>query len=154
MKIAKYETQDESNHLRYSFISKGESEITKVIAYQKLSYAIDIPTKGSLTAYNLAFGDKIGDTQEIDDKADSNNGDMRMAFNTVLYTIPTFFSIYSDTCVVVQGSDERRKRAYSNFVTRNYETLIRDYMFFGVTGTIFTPFIKGTVYDQVVFLPK
>ena len=115
MKIAKYETQDESNHLRYSFISKGESEITKVIAYQKLSYAIDIPTKGSLTAYNLAFGDKIG---------------------------------------VVQGSDERRKRAYSNFVTRNYETLIRDYMFFGVTGTIFTPFIKGTVYDQVVFLPK
>ena len=62
-----------------------------------------------------------------------------MAFNTVLYTIPTFFSIYSDTCVVVQGSDERRKRAYSNFVTRNYETFNkRLYVFWCNWNDIYT----------------
>ena len=154
MKVEKYETQDESDHLRYSFISKEESEITKLIAYQKLKYYINIPTKGMLPVYNLAFGDKIGNTQKIDDKTDSNNGDMRKVFNTVLHTIPIFFSKYNDTCVAVQGNDERRKRAYFSFVSRNYETLIEDYMFYGVIGSIFTPFKKGTTYDQVVFLPK
>ena len=154
MDIEKYETQEESNHLRYTFISKGQTDIMKIIAYQRLGSNIPIPGKGQLKAYNLAFGDRKDQTLEIDDTLNSNNGDMYKVFNTVLHTIPTFFSKYPDTCIAVQGSDKRRIKAYCMYVSKNYENLSTEYTFYGVTGTIFTPFKVGTVYDQVVFLPK
>lgn len=154
MDIEKYETQDENNHLRYTFMSKGKSELMKIIAYQPFNYKIDIPNKGLLPSYNLAFGDRIGNTEKIDDKTNSNNGDMRKVFNTVLHTIPTFFSKYPNTCIVVEGSDDRRTKAYCMYVSRNYGALSKEYVFYGVTGTIFTPFEEGTVYERVVFLPK
>ena len=154
MKLERYETQDENNHLRYTFMSKGHSDIMKIIAYQQFNYKINIPSKGPLTAYNLAFGDRIGQTLKIDDRANSNNGDMRKVFNTVLHTIPTFFSKYPETCIVVEGSDDRRIMAYCTYVSRNYGTLSKEYSFYGVSGTIFRPFKVGTVYDRVVFLPK
>ena len=90
---------------------------------------------------------------DIDDKANSNNGDMRKVFNTVLYTIPTFFSKYENCCVIVEGSDKRRIKAYCMYVSRNLATLNQEYSFYGVTGTIFTPFKKRTVYEKVVFMP-
>ena len=43
--------------LRYTFLSKGESKIMKIIAYQRLGSDIHIPQKGKLKAYNLALGD-------------------------------------------------------------------------------------------------
>ena len=79
---------------------------------------------------------------------------MRKVFNTVLNTIPIFFSKYASSCIAVRGSDERRIRTYCFYVSRNYETLIKDYTFYGITGTILRPFIKGTVYESVVFMPK
>ncbi len=79
---------------------------------------------------------------------------MYKVFNTVLHTITTFFSKYPDTCIAVQGSDDRRIKAYCMYVSRNYTDLSSKYTFYGVTGTIFTPFKVGTIYDRVVFLPK
>jgi len=106
MDIEKYETQDENNHLRYTFLSKGKAEIMKIIAYQKLAHNIQIPEKGQLKVYNLAFRDRKGYSLDIDDKVKSNNDDMYKVFNTVLHTIPTFFSKYPNTCIAVQGSDK------------------------------------------------
>lgn len=154
MNIEKYETQDENNHLRYTFLSKGDKDIMKIIAYQKLARPIVLPIKGKISIFNLAFGDRVGESLEIDDKANSNNGDMWKVFNTVLHTIPTFFSKHTKAGIMVSGSDQRRIKAYCMHVSRNYETLTQEYTFYGTTGTSLTPFVKGTVYERVVFLPK
>lgn len=140
MDIEKYETQDADNHLRYTFISKGKTEIMKIIAYNRLDYNLLSPQKRILSVYNLGFGDRMGHSLEIDDTANSNNGDMYKVFNTVLHTIPTFFSKHPDSCIAVKGSDKRRIRVYCNYVSRHYETLSSEYVFYGGTGTILTPF--------------
>ena len=153
MDLEKYETQNEDGHLRYTFISRGASDIMKIIAFQKLPSTISFPRIGELMVYNLAFGDRKGTTLDIDDKINSNNGDMRKVFNTVLHTIPIFFSKYPKTCIVVEGSDNKRIRIYCNYVSRNYETLTEEYTFYGVTGSEITSFVTGTIYKTVVFLP-
>ena len=149
-----YETEEESDKLRYSFVSKGEKDIVKLIAYSKTNHALTIQNE-KLDIYNLAFGDKKEDSNEIDDKTNSNNGDMYKVFNTVLHTIPYFFEENKNVCLHVVGSDIRRAKAYSLFVSRHFDKLEPSYTFYGFTGeNKLVPYVKGEIYAAIVFFPK
>ncbi len=90
------------------------------------------------------------------DNINTDNGDARKVFNTVLNTIPSFFEKYPREILIIQGSDSRpgfkencrkkckktcsedncmkfnqRIRIYKSFVDSRFESLNADYQFFG-----------------------
>lgn len=158
--LERYETEDvvgsnPKNALLLSFVSKGIRDINKLVAYSDIGRQIDFPHKGPLKLYNLGFGDQKGDSLEIDDKADSNNGDMRIVFNTVLHTVPIFFEKYPKSSLFVSGSDSKRTKIYNHFVSKRYETFKEEYTFYGLDDNKrlrdYAPFEE---YLGIVFLRK
>jgi len=163
--IPAYKTEvidTETSKIQYLFESKGEQSIVKAIEYsfvRKLS---------GRKVYNLGFGD-YKDGSIIDD-INSNNGDMRKVFSTVLNTVPKFFSENKESAIWVQGSDSaedfkskcevsckkkctdvcknynRRIKAYRYYVDKNFTELSKEYIFFGYTN--------GDKPDFVQYVPK
>jgi hypothetical protein len=137
------------NKVRYLFESIGEESIIKAIEY---SYFRKISGR---KVFNLGFGDYSKEDNTIIDDVNSNNGDMRKVFSTVLNTVPKFFKENTDAAIWVQGSDSaedykskckvdcikkcgeicknynRRIKAYKYYVDRNFTELSKEYIFFG-----------------------
>lgn len=135
--------------VQYLFESSGEKKIIKAVQYSRFE------TQKGAIIYNLGFGDYNFETNSISDKENSNNGDMRNVFNTVLSTVPKFFKDNSDFPIYVQGSDSsnsfedecrkscykncsgvcknknRRIRAYTYFIDKYFKELSKNYIFFG-----------------------
>lgn len=131
-----------------------------------------------LRVYNLGFGDYHLEKNTIDDKVNTDNGDVYKVFNTVLHTIPVFFKTFPHSVMMVQGSDSdhnfyqnckptckkacedtcknqhRRIKAYSNFVNKNYVELAKEYKFFGgirtPNGVAIEEFVREKKYDAVL----
>jgi hypothetical protein len=149
--IYQLEKAQTESGLRYLFISEGDQDIIKAIQYsfiQKL---------GGQDVYNLGFGDYDIEADTLDDKINSNNGDVYKIFNTVLSTIPTFFEAFKGAILMVHGSDstqsfldackaacikkcendcknfKRRINLYRRYVNKNFEPLSVDYQFIGGT---------------------
>ncbi|MHC5309985.1 DUF6934 family protein [Myroides sp. LJL116] len=140
---------EDDKYLRFLFISNGQEKIIKVIDFQYLQEFQDHDI------YNLAFGNYDLDEDSIIDDANSNNGDPYQVFNTVLSSIPLFFKKFPNDKVIIQGSDSRdefleeckancakckngncrkynqRLRIYKSYVDKNYDDLIKEYIFFG-----------------------
>lgn len=138
------------NGIRFLFLSEGEFSIIKAVYYV---YALDL--KGR-PVYNLAFGDYDLRTRTLLDDQISNNGDAYRVFNTVLATVPNFFSTYPNAMMMIWGSDstkeyqeychqsckknctpnvcknaDRRITIYRNYVNKNLTELSLDYKFYG-----------------------
>ncbi len=135
--------------LQFFFESDGEVSIVKAIEYSIISFI------GGVPVFNLGFGDYDEENDTILDDVNSNNGDVYTVFNTVLNTVPDFFSIYPDSVIMVGGSDshedfqtlckktckkkcgeicknaKRRIKIYRHFVDKNYKELCEEYIFFG-----------------------
>jgi hypothetical protein len=100
---------------KFYFVSQnadGENRVIKIISYDKV-------VKSSGTYYNLGFGDLDQRTRLVDDKAISNNNDMRKILATVVSTLPDFFKVNPSAKVHIDGSTHLR--------TKYYHKLIRDY---------------------------
>lgn len=90
--------------IKHFFISSGNRDIVKVIEYLYVS------PLGNRKIFNLAFGDYIMEEDgRIDDTTESNNGDAYKVFNTVLNTIPSFFSNFPNDIIMVTGSDSTQE---------------------------------------------
>ena len=158
---------------KFIFISVGNEDIIKAVEYQ---YTEQDLYGGKL--YNLCFGDYIIDDDKIDDKINSNNGDVYTVFYTVLSTIPKFLTDNPNSTIMVSGSDtskdfvencknlclkncnedcknaNRRIKAYRYYVNKNYEELIKEYEFWGglelPDGKIFAEqYVKNKEYNSV-----
>ncbi len=132
--IERYQTEigtsnSPNDRLMFTFVSKGKMDIDKVIVFDKIDQTISIPGVGVKTAYNLGFGDYDKTTQDVDDKTNSNNGDMRIIFNTVINTIPLFFHQNPDSALFVSGSEEKRTKVYCHYVSKNFETYSQQFSF-------------------------
>lgn len=139
--------------IKYIFVSNGESDVVKAIAYDYVQELRDSPL------YNLGFGDYDIENDKIDDSVNTNNGDIYDVFHTVLSTVPQFFERNPNATMVVEGSDHsedfavkckdsckkrctdmcknlnRRIRTYRYYVDKNYNDLTLNYTFFGGTRT-------------------
>lgn len=154
MEIDKYETQSDGAGLVFTFISIGKRDIVKLVRYDKENIVYTTPDGTRIEAYNLGFGDKEEGSFRVDDKARSNNGDMFIVFNTVLHTIPIFYSKLGNAAIHVRGADDIRHRAYDRFIDKRYDELIGEYLFYGSVAGVVTEYERGTIYDYIIVLPK
>lgn len=157
---------DDRIKTQYLFESVGIKKIIKAIEYTP------IMTMDSRMVYNLGFGDYDEMLQNIVDDVNSNNGDMRIVFNTVLSTIPKFFAKNEDAVIIISGSDsheefinnclpsckkkciehcknyQRRIKTYRYYVDKNFDTLSLDYIFFGRNKSKANTFVQYIPYNQ------
>ncbi len=155
--IPAYKTQLISNQskIQYLFESNGITSIIKAIEYAPFK------KQNGKTLYNLGFGDYDLSNKTITDDVNSNNGDMRKVFSTVLDTVPLFFKTHKDDAIWIQGSDSsnsfvddckkncrkacdlnvvvcknfnRRIKIYRYYINKNFTRLIKEYIIFGYTN--------------------
>ncbi len=160
-----YETEltlAKKQKLQYLFVSIGNAMIIKAIQYSPI-----LKLNGR-TIYNLGFGDYDEALQTIVDDSNSNNGDVHMVFNTVLHSVPEFFSLNPDAVLYVCGSDskdnfknvcsqtcrniekckdscrkeDRRIKIYCNYVDKNFDDLSTEYIFFGRNKAVHETFVE------------
>lgn len=163
----------DDNILKYLFESTGEKNIIKVIEY---SFIREV---SGIKIYNLGFGHYHNGL--LVDDSNSNNGDMRKIFNTVLSTVPKFFREINDAAIFVQGSDSisnfqqkcqptckkncvdycknynRRIRTYCYYVNKYFTKLNEEYMFFGYVSnenSIFVNYLPGNEYLGILVVKK
>ena len=172
------EEQRIEKRLRYLFASIGHATIVKAIEYAPIHKLDD-----GRVVYNLGFGDYDSDTDNIADDVNSNNGDIYTVFNTVLNTIPDFFTHYPNGIIYVAGSDstddfaekckptckkrtkcnegcvniDRRINAYRSYVDKNFDDLTKTYAILGKkkeTGTKFVTYIPEDNYHEILVYKK
>lgn len=143
----------------YLFESKGHKSIIKAIEYTPISKI------NNRLVYNLGFGDYDEYNGKILDNSNSNNGDMRKVFSTVLNTIPDFFKKTINAAIWIQGSDSaedykktckkhckknctsicknygRRIRIYRYYLDKKFVELSEEYKFYGVINND-TPYLE------------
>lgn len=161
--------------IRYLFESVGNRSIIKAIEY---AYIKKISGR---KVYNLGFGDYNKEDGTIIDNVNSNNGDMRKVFSTVLNTVPKFFKEHHDAAIWVQGSDSsenyktncetnctkncngicknynRRIKTYKYYINRNFVELSKSYIFFGyVHGehSNFVQYVPDNDYNGILVIKK
>lgn len=168
----------DKDFVRYLFISEGTEAIVKIIDYQY------VQEYHNHNIYNLAFGNYDAENDKVVDDENSNNGDVYSVFNTVLSSIPKFFKLFPNDKIIIQGSDStleffqkckenctkkctegkcrkfnQRLRIYKSYVDKNYEELIKQYIFYGgyvddLNNTYLEEYIKHKEYINVVVEKK
>ncbi|SEG11049.1 DUF6934 family protein [Algoriphagus boritolerans] len=140
-----------------------------------------IETRDERKVYNLGFGDFNAETGQVIDDEVFNRGDGRIILNTVLSTIPLFFDQNPSDALIVQGSDSRddfpdkcrltcrkscterckkqhqRIRIYCKFLDKNFNSLVKTYIFFGLSESKtldFEQYIPGKEYKSVLIYKK
>lgn len=170
--LIEHKTDDK---LKFFFKSTGKSTLIKTIEYAPIGY---LDTK---RVYNLAFGDYDRKNDQINDSVNTENGDVYKIFNTVLTSVPLFFSFFTDSIIIVQGSDSRpdfadeckltcRKRCldhcknehrriniYRYYVNSNFKDLSTDFAFYGGFNSItdkmnIEKYIPYKKYDAVLVM--
>ena len=139
MKIETYQLKSKSSLTIFEFVSEGPKGIIhKRIEFQKTN---------NPQLYNIAFGDKNSDTEEIDDKVVSNNGDSEKVLATVVAAVYAFFDKYPNTFIYARGSTKSRTRLYRSGITKFYEEVKKDFYLYGQIENEFYPFETGNDYD-------
>lgn len=139
MKLEKYPLKSTDNLTVFEFISEGpRGAIKKLIQFQ---------TTNEANLYNLAFGDRIINSDEIDDLSISNNGDSDKVLATVVSAVYAFFEKYPDAFVYATGSTKSRNRLYRIGITKYYIEMIKDFYLFGQIGNDFFEFEPQKDYD-------
>jgi hypothetical protein len=106
----KYEKQ---NQVSYSFVSKGRrGVITKIVQFTPTSIN---------GVFNLAYGDLLPEG-DIDDKANSNNGDMIKVLGNVIEIVKEFTSTKVNIKIVFAGSTAVRTKLYYR-ILKNYQQM-------------------------------
>lgn len=137
-----------SDTLFFAFLSVGKKAIIpKAVAYTPIE-------KAGTKYYNFGFGDMIADpatgTFIIDDKADSNNGDMKMVFYTVASTLTDFFKRYPEAVVHVAGSTRQRMDVYEALIVRHWREIESSYHVRGYKDNRLYLFRSNTRYDYIL----
>ena len=164
--------EKEADRIRYIFESVGEKSITKVIEYSYLTIISD------RKVYNLGFGDYNAKVDDFIDDVNSNNGDMRKVFSTVLDSVPKFFKENSEAAILVEGSDSvvdfmskcektcskrcdkicknfnRRIKTYRYYVDRNFVELSKEYLFFGIINDDIVQYVPNSEYSGILVFKK
>jgi len=138
MKVSKYPLKAERSLTTFEFVSEGpKGAIRKLIQFQETNEP---------NLYNLAFGDKVGET-EINDLAISDNRDSEKVLATVVSAVYAFFDRYPNAFVYATGSTKARTRLYRMGITKYYDEIIDDFYLYGQIGNEFIVFEVGKEYE-------
>lgn len=144
MLFPRYELEADKNLKVFEFVSFGnKGEIPKIVQYSETNLH---------NFYNLGFGDKDLETGAVDDKVISNNGDSQKVLATVVATVYAFTNKYPDAWIYATGSTKSRTRLYRIGISNNLDEILADFELFGLKGSKWQEFEKGTEYQA--FLVK
>ncbi len=144
MKLDKYELKSGEQLEVFEFVSVGiKGKIPKLIQYTPTNYK---------DLYNLGFGDKNMETDEIDDSTISNNGDSEKVLATVVAILYAFFDKHKEAMVYATGSTKSRTRLYRMGITKYLEKIKQDFEIYGEIEVGWEEFQKDVEYEA--FLVK
>lgn len=127
----------ESGH-SYRFISSGPNgDIEKEVSFTE---------QDASGVYNLGFGDRVEDSDEIDDFAVSDNGDTQQVLSTVAIIAYDFLMEHPGAGVFATGSTPERTRLYQMAIARNFDWLNKTLHIFGYKDNRWETFRKGVRY--------
>jgi hypothetical protein len=128
---------DQTQASRYTFTSIGKKRIDKEVVFTHT---------GIRNIVNMGFGDVLPDGS-IDDKANSNNGDIVRVLATMVQVLIDFTSKFPDTEIFFSGSTQERTKLYTRIVRTYYASLNKQF--------IINVLIKdGAGYAELPFEPK
>jgi hypothetical protein len=104
--------------------------------------------------YNLAFGDKDLETEEVDDTVVSDNGDSEKVLATVVATVYAFTDKYPDAWVYATGSTKARTRLYRMGIAKFLEEVREDFEILGEINEEWEPFEIGIDYEGFIVRRK
>lgn len=146
MKLPRYPIISSEKFLTFEFISEGpKGYIQKIVAYQRTNFK---------DVYNLAFGDKISSTGDIDDIVISNNGDSEKILSTVVATVYAFTGKYPSVWVYATGSTNARTRLYRMGITKYLPEVLEDFEVFGYLNEEWEPFKANVNYKGFLIRRK
>jgi hypothetical protein len=122
---------------RYTFTSFGKRSIVKQVIF---TYT------GIDNIINMGFGDLQSDGS-IDDKANSNNGDMVKVLATVVQVLREFVSKFPKAKIFFSGSTLERTKLYTRIIRTYYEDFSKDFIITGVVK-------EGQAYIEFPFHSK
>jgi hypothetical protein len=133
---------------RYIFTSEGKARIEKVVDFQ---------STGIRNVMNLSFGDLLEDGS-LNDRVNSNNGDIIKVLTTVVDILKSFTSRYPDVEVFFTGSTNERTRLYARILKTYYASFSTEFSIFAITGTEIdndpVPFDPSADLEYLGFLIK
>ena len=97
--------------------------------------------------FNVGFGD-IQPNGEIDDKSESNNGDIAKVLVTIISIIFDYTHAHRDLKIVFTGSTSQRTFLYQRLLSRYYSIYSID---FTITGLVM---VSDLDYFEEIFNPK
>lgn len=142
----KYEVERSVNLSVYHFDSIGvKGVIRKVIQFTK----IDVHD-----FYNLGFGDKIIDTNLIDDLVVTNNGDAQKVLATVAFVLIEFININPQAKILILGSTIARTRLYRIAIANSFAKIEKLFIVYGLENDKWSTFKKEVTYKAFLVVRK
>ena len=139
MKLDRYELQAGSNLTTFEFISEGrKGKIVKLIQFQPMNLE---------GIFNLAFGDKILETDGLDDLNVTDNGDAEKVLATVVAAVYAFAENHPDAWVYATGSTSARTRLYRMGINKHFVTVRTDFDLMGETQNEWEWYEQGKDYQ-------
>jgi len=131
----------------YSFWSTGPNGfVRKVIKFQLIDYDEQL--------YNLAFGDSALNSDLIDDRSVSNNGDTHTILATVAKASSIFMTDHPGAVIVATGSTIARTRLYQMNISRFLVEISSDFVVNGYLNGEWEVFKRNTNYDAFLLKQK
>jgi hypothetical protein len=122
---------------RYTFTSIGRKKIPKAVEFTYTNFR---------NIVNMGFGDLLEDGT-IDDKANSNNGDIVRVLATTIQIFIDFTNRFPDVEIFITGSTQERTRLYTRILKTYQSNYDKE---FAVKGII----KEGVDYVDIPFEPK
>ncbi|MBN9385340.1 MAG: hypothetical protein J0H74_31575 [Chitinophagaceae bacterium] len=108
---------DRKSFERFVFSSVGKSTIIKLVEFS---------TTKTPDLYNLGFGDLLPNGT-IDDKVNSNNGDIVKVLVTIVQIIRDFSAQHPNAKIVFAGSTQERTKLYTRIIKMYYEDFCKEF---------------------------
>jgi hypothetical protein len=120
---------------RYRFLSTGRKRVEKIVEFTPL---------GIKNMYNLGFGDLLANGK-VDDKANTNNGDIIEVLSTVIHIIKDFTKDKPQSKIAFKGSTKERTALYQRIIKTHLETFSKEFFITALEGPAGNP--VETVFD-------
>ncbi len=148
MNLERYICTANESFLDFEFYSEGPNgEIKKIVRYSPQN-------ANGITYFNLGFGDWNEESQQVDDKAKTNNGDREKILATVASTVLVFTEKFPDVMVYAKGSTPARTRLYQMGIVSNWNEIEPLLYVYGFFNGNWSPFEKNIRYEAFLVLRK
>jgi hypothetical protein len=149
MRLEKYELEADSTRTVFDFVSESpKGRILKRVYYTK------VKLKGFRNLYNIALGDKIEGSDEIDDLVVTNNQDREKVLATVAATVILFTKRHPKAQIFIRGSSPSRTRLYQIAIGKYFDELSDIFDIKGFINDDFYPFEKNKDYFSFLIIRK